>query len=340
MLGLREVPVAPPQRVAVGPAFPRVMAGIDFGPASLAAARWAFSHVARDAHAVLAHVAASGEDAHAGDGDGDDDGASLPMRPVKELTPALAGGLGGFAATLRVASARTVVRVGRPSYWLSALSSGVEASLVVLGRRSDANRRRLGEPNVIERVTRRTEAAVLVVPEGFHAPPRYILAAIDRGSIGADVVATATALAELYGYTVVVLHVVTPLAGEYARAIGGARRGRVSSEPVVSDLAVADAPGRPAPSWLEEFAPLEPTIREHASTIAHGDPARAIMTEAHRLGAAMVVVGKRGEDQSPIGSLGSVARELLASASVPVLAVDSRPEPEDALWQRLVRPIN
>jgi nucleotide-binding universal stress UspA family protein len=321
-------------RVAVIPVFPRVLAGIDFGPASLAAARWAFAHVACDAHAILAHVATSCEESRSGDA------AMSPVRAVNQLIPALTGGLGGFAATFRVASTRSVVRLGRPSYWLVSLSARTEAALVVLGRRSNAHRRRIGEPNVMERVAGRTTASVLVVPEGVHAQPRYILAAIDRSAIGVQVVATATALAELHGYTVVVLHVLTPLTGEYARATGSARHGRVPFERVATGIEVSDVPGEPAPSWLEELTPHVPAFTEYSKTVAHGDPARAIMAEAHRLGAAVVIVGKRGEDQSPIGSLGSVARELLASSSVPVLAVDARSEPADESRERRSYAIN
>jgi nucleotide-binding universal stress UspA family protein len=52
-----------------------------------------------------------------------------------------------------------------------------------------------------------------------------------------------------------------------------------------------------------------------------GDPAREIASVALEYGSALVVVGKRGADGAPLGSIGSVARELLTRAPVPVLAV-------------------
>src|SRR5512144_1552683 len=78
--------------------FHRVVVGIDFSPASLAGCRWALTHVAPGADALLAHV-------------------SLP-----DADPSLSGGLDGFAATLDVTRARTAVRAGRPSDWLGTLA--------------------------------------------------------------------------------------------------------------------------------------------------------------------------------------------------------------------------
>lgn len=315
MLGLRQI-AAPPPDSAVLPLFPHVVAGIDFGPASLAAARWAFAHIARDAHALLSHVAAASDDDRDGDGD------SPLTRSVQELAPALSGGLGGFAATLPVASARSVVRFGRPSHWLRTLADGTEASLIVLGRRSNANRRRVGEPNVIERVTRRTSATVLVVPEGAQPMLRYIVAAIDRSPMGTRVLAIATALSKQFGYGVIVLHVVPPPTGGYARIVGNKRRAHTPNDGGENRITSPDVLTRHVPRWLADRARHDPTRDEPHVRIAIGDPAREIMATARDLGAAMVIVGKRGDDDAPIGSVGSVARELLASAPVPVLAVD------------------
>lgn len=111
------------------------------------------------------------------------------------MTPAIGGGLGGFAATLDVASARHVVRVGRPSRRLAAATNDTEAALLVLGRRGSANRLRVGEPNVIERVVRRTRASVLVVPEGTTRGPDQMVAAVDESPVTPLVVHLASRLA-------------------------------------------------------------------------------------------------------------------------------------------------
>jgi nucleotide-binding universal stress UspA family protein len=249
--------------------------------------------------------------------DGIHDGGASANRAVTRLVPALLGGLDGFAATLGIANTRSVVRRGRPSEWLGYVAAASEAPLVVLGRRSNANRSRIGEPNVIGRVTRRTSASVLVVPEGVHAAPRSIVAAVDRSAVGEQVIATAGALAARFGYDVVILHVMPPTSGAYVRVI---RRDDHPARHVERDRDQDVVPA--LPHWLLERTRLDSPLDGLRPRVVIGDPAREIMTLARSLGAAMIVTGKRGEDEAPRGSVGSVARELLAKASVPVLAVD------------------
>jgi nucleotide-binding universal stress UspA family protein len=53
-----------------------------------------------------------------------------------------------------------------------------------------------------------------------------------------------------------------------------------------------------------------------------GDPAREIARTGTERDAALLVIGTRGADEAPAGSIGSVARELLMRAPVPILAVN------------------
>jgi nucleotide-binding universal stress UspA family protein len=312
-----------PQRVLALPrpesetGFARVLIGVDFGPASLAAARWATQHVARGAHAILAHVIAFPDAT-----DHTERRGALRQGAIGEMAPALTGGLDGFAATLDLASARPMLRVGRPSQWLSRIAARAEASLVILGRRGDANRRGVGEPNVIERITRRTGASVLVVPEGTTAAPTHIVAAIDRGPFTRMVLATARALARMHECPLTVLHVEAPAVGAYDRVMQTAHqlRGQRMRPPMLAPEQ-GNAIVRRAPRWVERIAAdgLSPAARVEFVT---GDPAREIVATAAQRGSALVVVGKRGDDHAPMGSVGSVARELLVRAPMPVLAVD------------------
>jgi nucleotide-binding universal stress UspA family protein len=289
--------------------------GIDFGSASLGAARWATAHIAIRTHAILSHVVPCGDL----EGDTEESGESL-----RYLTPALTGGLGGFAATLDVADARNVLRAGSPSRWLSTIANDTEASLVVLGRRADASRVRVGEPNVIERTTRRTGANVLVVPEGtVHAPAR-IVAAVDQSAFAARVLAVARRLARLHEVPLIVLHVLSPAIGAYERVIRTARHVVRSGRRPQSDRAIVPS-ALPASTarWLAQLGQSHVVLGRDRTEVAVGDPAREIAATAASVAGTIVVVGMRGADEAPPGSIGSVVRELLTRAPIPVLAVNA-----------------
>lgn len=299
--------------------YPRVIAAIDFSPASLAGCRWALAFVARGADVLLSHVVPF--ERQPGDGTGDFMTPSL-VDSLRQISPALSGGLGGFAATLDAAGARTAVRVGSPSYWLDRLATDFDASLVVVGRRQDAKRKRVGEANVVERLTRRTSRTVLVVPEGVVAAPRCIVAAIDDGPGAAEVLAAATVLATACRLPLLTLHVLPPASGTYDRVVNA--RGRAGSRSLRSGAGLLPVAPRvqDAVPWLATLASDSPASAGSRLTLAVGDPAREIVAAGIAHGGGVLVVGKRGADESPVGSIGSVARELLATSPLPVLAID------------------
>jgi nucleotide-binding universal stress UspA family protein len=276
--------------------FPHVIAAVDFSAASLGAARWGIGNVAARADTIVCHVVPSALDSA---NESSSEAGDAARRHGE--SNAVLGGLGGFGAMLDASSVRSVIRYGRASHWLSKLATESRADLLILGRRSDANRRGIGEPNVLERSARRTEASVLVVPQGTPEPPRHIVAAIDGGTIAHRVLAHARALAQQHLCALTVVHVVSPTTESFDRV---RRRSR----------------GHAAPSRLEATRVAMPV----AATDLHlltGDPAREINVHAEHNTPALIVVGKRGADGAPTESIGSVARELLTRASSPVLAL-------------------
>ena len=277
--------------------FPRVIAAIDFSAASLGAARWGVANVAPRADAIVCHVVASDIDSTSENGV---DRLDAGRRDGE--TTALLGGLGGFGATLDAASVRSVVRSGRASDWLTELATEWCADLLILGRRSDAIRRGIGEPNVLERSARRTEASVLVVPQGTTEPPRHIVAAIDRSAVAHRVLAHARELAQRHACGLTLVHVVCPTTESYDR-VRRASRGRAA-----------------VPSRLQTPHVAMPMAASDLHLLT-GDPAREIILHAEHNKPALIVVGKRGADGAPPESIGSVARELLTRASSPVLAI-------------------
>jgi nucleotide-binding universal stress UspA family protein len=316
-----QLATPPPPPALPDAAFSRVLLGVDFSSASWAAARWATAHVAPRANALLSHTLPFPE--HSSE---DDDGGRARVESLRQMKPALVGGLGGFAATLDVVSARSILRIGRPSRWLSTIANDEDVSLLVLGRRADANRVRVGEPNVIERASRRTSASVLVVPEGIVQPPAHIVAAIDESRFAPRVLHVAHHLARLHEVSMTVLHVLSPAVGAYERVIRSARQLLGGDR----QLRSADRPAAPnalplrMPRWLGELGQSQGVFGRDRTEVRMGDPVREITAVAGSGAATLVVVGMRGADDAPLGSVGSVARELLARAPLPVLAVNGR----------------
>ncbi|MEO6526773.1 MAG: universal stress protein [Gemmatimonadaceae bacterium] len=310
-LQLAPLPGATP---ALAPLFQHVVLAIDFGSASLAAARWATTNVARRAHAILSHVIPLRERV------GDAISAVEPgHEEFTERRPTLLGGLEGFAATLELASARAVLRIGQPSRCLSALANDGAASLLVLGRRSDANRKRVGEPNVIERLARRVTTSVLVVPEGVSQPPTHVVAAVDDSAFAPAVLGAARWLARLHACPLTVLHVLQPAAGAYDRVMRSGRRA------LPDGRSAARTPSLPAlrtmTRRLVELVAADASRDDVRFEVAVGDPTSEIVGTALGRGAPLVVVGQRGADGAPAGSLGSVTRELLTRAPLAVVSV-------------------
>jgi nucleotide-binding universal stress UspA family protein len=301
--------------------FSRILLAIDFGSASLGAARWGATHVAPNADAVLMHVMTDQLPC-------DDAPAASANESLQGVSCAVAGGLGGFADTLDIASSRTVVRVGRPSSCLASVANDAEVSLLVLGRRANANRIRVGEPNVIERAARRTSSPVLVVPEGTTKPPDHIVAAVDESRFAPLVLRVAGRLAQMHGLPLTILHVLSPAVGAYERVIRSAKHLLSHVGPpsaTASERATVPAPlaSRTA-RWFMRLGRAHDATRRHSAEIAIGDPVREIVRTAMEHAAPLVVVGLRGADEAPPGSIGSVARELMTRGRMPVLAVNAR----------------
>jgi nucleotide-binding universal stress UspA family protein len=291
--------------------------GIDFAPASLAAARWVTTHLAPDAHATLVHVVPFPSTADARPME-----RTAAERAVQQLIPALHGGLAGLAAMLKAASVRALVRIGKPSRWLTELAGRNRHQLIGLGRRRNSARERVGEPNIIERVARLTSNPLLVVPEGFAQRPRHVIAALDVGGSALQVLRSALAVAERLSARLTVAHVLSPAHGAYDRVV----RGRHTGNGVRTSHAVS---AREAGSratiyhWLTSLLVDARASAFGGRAILNGDAGREITALAGRLGSPLIVVGRRGADGAPMGSIGSVARDLLTRSAWPVLAIET-----------------
>ena len=169
------------------------------------------------------------------------------------------------------------------------------------------------------RVARQATRDTLVVPEGNVARPEHVVAAVDEGPDAPLVLARARAIAEQLEVSLTLLHVVPSgylaqqrltLVAPDARPVGAT--GTVS--PGSGALRVHALARR----WLGELL----AEGDGDALAVMGEPGREILRNAARLGAGLLVLGKRGADRAPLGSLGSVARHVLTRCPCPVLAVE------------------
>ena len=124
-------------------------------------------------------------------------------------------------------------------------------------------------------------------------------------------------------------------AGRRAAAVAG-RLSRALSLPVTLVTALELA----VDSWLADRAPLERALRQRAAArlqeaatasgvpvdetnqrLVFHEPVHALLTEAGRCGADLLVVGRRSVADGAPPRLGSVSRRLALSAPVSVLVV-------------------
>jgi nucleotide-binding universal stress UspA family protein len=278
----------------------RVVMGVDFGSASLAAARWTAHHLVPEAELVLVHV------------------VEVPKVPAYLRGVAFAADRMANRATAMMRIALTAlgdaigsvrcaieVRSGRPAEQLHSVAEEHEADLLVVGRAGRHTRgvKQLG--STVERLLRRSRIPVLVAGGTLAAAPRRILAAVDEGELARDVLEWARRMAaradpESSG-AVTALHVTSDALSEYLGVRGG-------------DAA--------AVTWLK--ARVTECSLDSATTeiaVAPGDPRHQILVAADAFDSDLIVVGRRGADGAAGTEIGGVARAALRPPTRSVLVI-------------------
>ncbi len=199
-----------------------------------------------------------------------------------------------LAASMRI---RVEPRGDSVAERLVELSKAELSDLLVLGTHTRGGLERLWRRSVSHDVLHGTDASVLCVPapsEGpsLRAPAAHrVIGATDFSSAGDDAVARAYSVVE-DGGTVLLLHV-TPM----------------TPDPDIATKLEALAPGDAAARG----------IRTETRVIVSSDPAREICEIAERLDADLVCVGKHGRSKVADVLLGSVAKDVIARTTKPVL---------------------
>jgi nucleotide-binding universal stress UspA family protein len=178
----------------------------------------------------------------------------------------------------------------------------------------------------VERIARDVPAPVLVVPEGEHRTPARIVAAVDDGRWAPRIVAEAAAIARAHGAELTVLHVLSASHLAVDRLTQLLPSNGVAAPPAATALGVHPA----AHQWLRQLTASGAHGRPPRVAVCVGDAEHEIVRAAAAPEVGLLVIGKRGSDGAPAGSIGSVARDVLRRAPCPVLAVDFDSEQDRA----------
>jgi nucleotide-binding universal stress UspA family protein len=307
----------------------KIVVGVDFTDASLAAARWAAVHFAPDADIVLVHVVPS---------------VRVPSFARAHLPPAvdvaataaqsLYGGLSGLADLVAGRRARAHVLPGEPAEALAFVAEEVGADVVCVGR----GRRRRGSARfgatTPQRLLARTRVPTLVVPAGRLQTPDRVIVAVDERPGGKYLFAAACGLAAAFEAGVDALHVIEPELQHFVTAVTEVRdsAGEVRINRALDTR--DDASDHLHESWLQVRArawvdamldEAGPDGAWTAPVIRCGDAGQEIIRHAREHGTDLIVLGRGGDasDARTQGRLplGSTTRLVLWAAPCPVLVL-------------------
>jgi nucleotide-binding universal stress UspA family protein len=282
----------------------RIVVGVDFGAASLAAVRWVAHELAPRAHLHLVYVAP-------------DPRSSMLLRPyvpesadpfrdVHDISHALRG----LANVLGADRVDVDIVEGVAADALALVAAEVDADLVCVGKshhRAASGRFGATTPH---RLLARTNAPVLVVPEAARVRPAAILAAMSEGRESSQVLQVAARLATAHGAHLDVLHA---LEEDVQQAAAAAQRFGCHTR--LSTI---------AQNWLGAQVKRLPAGRPGTSTLTPtGDAGEAILVHAARGHIGLIVAGRcrQNEIMRATASPGSSTRLLLWAAPCPVLVL-------------------
>ncbi len=324
--------------VSSSPGARRVVVGVNFDEPSLATARWVARYFAPTAELVLVHVlpvprAPAFLKDHLGS----------PEPFVEQVTPAMLGGLQGFAGTLGSRRVTVEVRVGEPAEQLSQAAVELGADMVCVGfARSRRGSARSGR-NTIERLLRRLEVPLLQGSPGA-GPLARLMAAVDGGAGSDGILAAAWSVAERLEAELDALHVLDADVRAYARAMTVAVGS--ASEAETAEQALWEA----AASWLRErLVAAGAAVGRSRTRVLSGEPGPEMLRVTAADPVDLLVIGREGRDAVTPGLVGSTTRLLLAAAAMPVLVIPEvvrpvaplDPDPDDQrshrLWPARVR---
>jgi len=203
----------------------------------------------------------------------------------------------------------SLLEEGRPNHVILDAVEEIDANLVVLSTRSAAEPDPQGLGHVAERVLRRSPAPVLLVPPDASVDLKKILCAFDRSEAAAHALKSAAALAQTFGATLDVLHVIREPDVE---EILGYHPGQEFLDKVkVPSGRELESKIRKEKDFLEaRIAELGLEGLQATTEVRVGKPSREITRQAKSGRYDLLVIGAVGRRDNPRVYLGRTAKKV------------------------------
>jgi len=287
----------------------RILVGLDFGAASIAAARWTKEWFAPDAEFILAHVIEPPDRPH----------FARDKLPPEEMLEATAREYAG--ARLREINSyfssqpmRCEIRVGKPHEELATLATRTEADLIVIGPHGGRPHTSKFLGTTAERVVRSSPVPVLVATSPPRGTPRRILVPVDDCEITDHIIAAARQLATRFRAEITLLHVWSNAVYSHVASMSYAHAHNEADAEHEIDEELAST----AKHWLTHAAKAGGD--EHiTATVTYGKPGDATIDMADAMHADLIVLGRNSTGVVAPAFLGSTIETVLHDARCPVL---------------------
>lgn len=286
-----------------------VVVGVDFSPASMAAATWVATHFAPEGTVVLAHAIAVPEPP-----------PILQSRYARrdDLIETLRVGacarLEAFGASLHKHRVQLEVRIGDPASCLTLAAKEHDAELIIVGPHGE--RPGLWEEigSEVEHLIRSSPLPVLVARGALDHAPRTILVAVDDWRDSVESLRCAAVLARKHGARVILMHVMRSNAVDRALAAAATV---VGAPPMDAHASAFAAPARQGLAEALRVSGLPDQDGE--CEVAFGDPATELLAAVDRMHVDLLVVQRHEAGKVRRALLGSVVHEILQKSPCSVL---------------------
>lgn len=292
----------------------RLVVGIDFSAPSVEAAQWVAHHFAPDAELVLLHV------------------ISIPHPPpivqsrfpqrdllIDTVREGAEKRLRDISLSLNARRIGLEIREGDPVECLTAVAAEFSADIIIAGAHGERPGLQHALGSTAEHLVRASDRPVLLGTRPRLTKLSHVLVPVGKTEAAADALRWAGVLSRQFQARVTAMHVVTASAASGALAALTVVAG---TPPIDPDPHVATA--EMSNQWVES-AVAAGVPRERASgEVSFGEATGEILSAVERLGADLVVIGRRSAGNLRRAVLGSVVDGVLRGATCPVLVVPER----------------